>query len=92
MLHIRFKGMIFVVSTISFYVMHCQGHIALGSAVFPEGTTGSRLDSFARRYLWGAGLDYNHGTGHGVGAFLNVRSSREFNVPNDFPSMCSFIV
>lgn len=49
-----------------------KGHIALGSAVFPEGTTGSRLDSFARMPLWKAGLDYNHGTGHGVGAFLNV--------------------
>lgn len=54
------------------YTYVLKGHIALGSAVFPEGTTGSRLDSFARRPLWGAGLDYNHGTGHGVGAFLNV--------------------
>jgi Xaa-Pro aminopeptidase len=49
-----------------------KGHIALASVVFPEGTTGARLDSLARMPLWGAGLDYNHGTGHGVGAFLNV--------------------
>ena len=54
------------------YTYVLKGHIALGSAVFPEGTVGSRLDSLARLPLWGAGLDYNHGTGHGVGAFLNV--------------------
>lgn len=40
--------------------------------MFPELTLGSRLDSIARVPLWSAGLDYNHGTGHGVGAFLNV--------------------
>ena len=49
-----------------------QGHIALDSLVFPEGTLGSRFDSVARLALWQYGLDYNHGTGHGVGAFLNV--------------------
>ena len=49
-----------------------KGHIALASARFPAGTPGSRLDSFARRSLWDAGLDYGHGTGHGVGAYLNV--------------------
>jgi Xaa-Pro aminopeptidase len=49
-----------------------QGHIMLGSAVFPHGTKGSFLDSFARQALWKDGLDYRHGTGHGVGAFLNV--------------------
>eukprot|EP00041_Stephanoeca_diplocostata_P014098 m.253164 g.253164 ORF g.253164 m.253164 type:complete len:624 (+) comp19577_c1_seq7:174-2045(+) len=49
-----------------------QGHIALSTAVFPQGTTGLLLDSFARRPLWEAGLDYRHGTGHGVGSFLNV--------------------
>jgi Xaa-Pro aminopeptidase len=49
-----------------------QGHIALARAVFPEGTIGSRIDCLARVPLWTAGLDYNHGTGHGVGAFLNV--------------------
>ena len=49
-----------------------QGHIALATAVFPKGTRGSQLDSFARRPLWEAGLDYAHGTGHGVGSFLSV--------------------
>jgi Xaa-Pro aminopeptidase len=49
-----------------------QGHIAIATAVFPKGTRGSQLDSFARRPLWEAGLDYAHGTGHGVGSFLAV--------------------
>jgi len=49
-----------------------QGHIAIATALFPKGTRGSQLDSFARRALWEAGLDYAHGTGHGVGAFLSV--------------------
>ena len=49
-----------------------KGHIALGSARFPAGTTGSQLDVLARVALWQAGLDYDHGTGHGVGAYLGV--------------------
>ncbi|KAI8968798.1 Creatinase/aminopeptidase [Trametes punicea] len=49
-----------------------QGHIAIDTAVFPNGTTGYILDPFARRPLWEDGLDYRHGTGHGVGHFLNV--------------------
>lgn len=49
-----------------------KGHIALARARFPEGVRGMRLDTLARMPLWEAGLDYNHGTGHGVGAFLNV--------------------
>ncbi len=49
-----------------------KGHIAVASAIFPDGTRGSQLDSFARQYLWQAGLDYAHGTGHGVGSFLAV--------------------
>jgi Xaa-Pro aminopeptidase len=49
-----------------------KGHIALARAVFPKGTAGSQLDSFARQFLWTAGLDYAHGTGHGVGSFLSV--------------------
>jgi Xaa-Pro aminopeptidase len=49
-----------------------KGHIALARAVFPQGTNGSQLDSFARQFLWAAGLDYAHGTGHGVGSFLAV--------------------
>ncbi|HEX8401510.1 MAG TPA: aminopeptidase P family protein [Allosphingosinicella sp.] len=49
-----------------------KGHIAVSRAIFPDGTRGSQLDSFARQFLWEAGLDYAHGTGHGVGAFLSV--------------------
>lgn len=49
-----------------------QGHIAIATARFPKGTRGIELDPFARRSLWQAGLDYDHGTGHGVGSFLSV--------------------
>uniref|UniRef100_A0A8C0P3M0 X-prolyl aminopeptidase 1 n=1 Tax=Canis lupus familiaris TaxID=9615 RepID=A0A8C0P3M0_CANLF len=49
-----------------------KGHIAVSAAVFPTGTKGHLLDSFARSALWDSGLDYLHGTGHGVGSFLNV--------------------
>jgi Xaa-Pro aminopeptidase len=49
-----------------------KGHIALACAVFPEGTRGAQLDTLARAALWQAGLDYAHGTGHGVGSFLAV--------------------
>ena len=49
-----------------------KGHIALATAEFPKGTTGTQLDAFARRALWQAGLDYDHGTGHGVGSYLSV--------------------
>ena len=49
-----------------------KGHIALAAARFPRGTTGSQLDVLARQYLWAEGLDYDHGTGHGVGAYLSV--------------------
>ena len=49
-----------------------KGHIAIARAVFPEGTTGAQIDALARIGLWEAGLDYDHGTGHGVGAFLSV--------------------
>jgi len=49
-----------------------KGHIALATVKFPEGTTGAALDAFARRPLWDAGLDYDHGTGHGVGSYLSV--------------------
>jgi Xaa-Pro aminopeptidase len=49
-----------------------QGHIAIDTAVFPNGTSGYIIDTWARRYLWKDGLDYRHGTGHGVGHFLGV--------------------
>lgn len=49
-----------------------KGHIALATAIFPEGTSGSQLDVLARQFLWAEGLDYDHGTGHGVGSYLSV--------------------
>jgi Xaa-Pro aminopeptidase len=49
-----------------------KGHIGIASAVFPHSVQGAHLDSFARRALWAMGLDYDHGTGHGVGSFLSV--------------------
>ena len=49
-----------------------KGHIAISTAVFPRGASGSQLDSFARAALWQAGLDFDHGTGHGVGVYLSV--------------------
>jgi Xaa-Pro aminopeptidase len=49
-----------------------KGHIAIDRAVFPKGTTGAQLDSFARKPLWDAGLDFDHGTGHGIGSYLSV--------------------
>jgi Xaa-Pro aminopeptidase len=49
-----------------------KGHIQLARAVFPQGTCGAQLDVLARQYLWEVGLDYAHGTGHGVGSFLSV--------------------
>ncbi|GAA6030782.1 hypothetical protein JCM8097_008874 [Rhodosporidiobolus ruineniae] len=54
------------------YTRVLQGHIALAEAVFPETTSGYQLDPLARLALWKEGLDYRHGTGHGVGSFLNV--------------------
>lgn len=54
------------------YTRVLKGHIALATARFPEGTTGSQLDALARAPLWAVGLDYDHGTGHGVGSYLGV--------------------
>jgi Xaa-Pro aminopeptidase len=61
-----------------------KGHIALALARFPEGTTGSQLDALARVALWQAGLDYDHGTGHGVGSYLGVHEGpqRISKLPN----------
>ncbi|MBR1157851.1 aminopeptidase P family protein [Bradyrhizobium elkanii] len=49
-----------------------RGHIAIARAIFPDGTTGAQLDTLARQYLWQAGIDFEHGTGHGVGSYLSV--------------------
>lgn len=53
-----------------------QGHIALASAVFPEDTPGVALDVLARGPLWNLGLDYRHGTGHGVGSHMCVHEGK----------------
>ena len=54
------------------YTLVLKGHIALAAVRFPKGTTGTHLDVLARHALWQAGLDYQHGTGHGVGVYLGV--------------------
>jgi Xaa-Pro aminopeptidase len=61
-----------------------KGHIALATVRFPKGTTGSQLDALARAPLWEAGLDYDHGTGHGVGSYLSVHEGpqRISKMPN----------
>ena len=55
-----------------YYTIVLRGHLALGAACFPQGVCGQNLDVLAREPLWESGLDYNHGTGHGVGFILNV--------------------
>jgi Xaa-Pro aminopeptidase len=71
-----------------------KGHIALATARFPKGTTGSQLDGFARRALWQKGLDYDHGTGHGVGSYLSVHEGpqRISKAPNAQPLLPGMIV
>jgi Xaa-Pro aminopeptidase len=71
-----------------------KGHIALALARFPRGTTGTQLDSFARRALWQEGLDYDHGTGHGVGSYLGVHEGpqRISKAPNTQPLLPGMIV
>ncbi len=71
-----------------------KGHIALGSARFPRGTTGSQLDALARTALWAVGIDYDHGTGHGVGSYLGVHEGpqRISKVPNRVPLDVGMIV
>lgn len=60
-----------------------KGHIAIDSAIFPDGTLGGAIDAFARRPLWEAGLDYAHGTGHGIGSYLSVHEGpQRIGAPN----------
>ncbi|RPH92147.1 M24 family metallopeptidase, partial [candidate division KSB1 bacterium] len=56
----------------NFYTRVLKGHIAVATTSFPVGTSGRQLDTLARRALWDSGVDYGHGTGHGVGAYLSV--------------------
>lgn len=84
-------------SEIEAFTLVLKGHIALASAVFRHGTTGNDLDVLARQYLWQQGLDYRHGTGHGVGSFLNVHeppagfggSSSYGNIPLEIGNIIS---
>jgi Xaa-Pro aminopeptidase len=59
-----------------------QGMVALSRAKFPEGTMGVQLDTFARQFLWAEGMNYGHGTGHGVGFFMNVHEPPQGFAPN----------
>ena len=63
-----------------------KGHIALATALFPIGTTGSQLDVLARLPLWAEGIDYDHGTGHGIGSYLSVHEG-----PQRISTLCSDI-
>ncbi|KAB0681265.1 aminopeptidase P family protein [Aureimonas leprariae] len=54
------------------YTQVLKGHIAVSRARFPQGVTGAQIDTLARQFLWASGVDYDHGTGHGVGAYLSV--------------------
>jgi Xaa-Pro aminopeptidase len=54
------------------FTLVLKGHLALANVRFPPGTTGAQLDPLARAPLWSAGLDFDHGTGHGVGSYLGV--------------------
>ncbi|MEO1965843.1 aminopeptidase P family protein [Hyphomonas sp.] len=76
------------------YTLVLKGHIALAAVRFPQGTTGTHLDVLARHALWQAGLDYQHGTGHGVGVYLGVHEGphRIAKAWNDVPLMPGMIV
>lgn len=71
-----------------------KGHIAMDRVRFPAGTTGTHLDTLARHALWQAGLDYDHGTGHGVGVYLGVHEGpqRIAKAWNSTPLMPGMIV
>jgi Xaa-Pro aminopeptidase len=71
-----------------------KGHIAIARCRFPKGTTGSQLDALARYALWQAGLDFDHGTGHGVGSYLSVHEGphRISKIPNTQPLLPGMIV
>ena len=66
-----------------------QGHIAIATAVFPDGTSGAQIDGFARRPLWEAGLDFGHGTGHGIGSYLAVHEGPQRIAAPNYPGGAS---
>ncbi|HWE99410.1 MAG TPA: aminopeptidase P family protein [Caulobacteraceae bacterium] len=76
------------------FTLVLRGHLALAGVRFPIGTSGHALDAIARLPLWAAGLDYDHGTGHGVGSYLGVHEGpqRIAKIPNAVPLMPGMIV
>ncbi len=76
------------------FTLVLKGHIALANAIFPKNTTGSQLDILARQHLWQQGLDYDHGTGHGVGCFMNVHEGPQTisKRPNSTPLQAGMIL
>jgi len=77
------------------FTLVLKGNLKLLNAVFPKGCRGVNLDILARQYLWNEGLDYNHGTGHGVGYLLNVHESPNsfrFRIPENFVNLDSAIM
>ncbi len=68
------------------FTLVLKGHIALSRAVFPKGTRGTQLDALARQYLWAEGKAYYHGTGHGVGFFINCHEGPQGIRLNDVPT------
>lgn len=69
------------------FTLVMKGHIALGTAIFPADTRGAQLDALARQFLWKDGLSYLHGTGHGVGHFLNVHEGPQNIRLNENPAL-----
>jgi Xaa-Pro aminopeptidase len=76
------------------FTLVLKGHLALARVRFPAGTTGSALDALARAPLWAAGLDFDHGTGHGVGSYLGVHEGpqRISKAPNTVALLPGMIV
>ncbi len=68
------------------FTLVMKGHIAIATSIFPAGTRGAQLDAMARQYLWKEGLNYLHGTGHGVGHFLNVHEGPQNIRLNENPT------
>ncbi len=66
-----------------------KGHIAIDTAIFPDGTSGAQIDAFARRPLWQAGLDFAHGTGHGIGSYLSVHEGPQRIAAPNYPGGAS---
>ena len=73
------------------YTRVLQGHIAIDSAIFPEGTSGRALDVLARNALWKDGLNYLHGTGHGFGSYLNVHEGPQ-SFSSDVPLVPGHVI